>query len=69
MYKFCNLLNITETLECDVQLMIEVGFDACQIKSFSILDVLRRSVNEVAGPISVSLRLGNTTPFEEMSQP
>ena len=39
-----------------------------QIKSFIIVTVLRRSVNELAGPISPSLRLGNTAPFKKMSQ-
>ena len=32
-----------------------------QIKYFIILTVLRRSFNELAGPISASLRPGNTT--------
>ena len=40
-----------------------------QIKSFIILSVIRRSdVTSVAGPISASLRPGNTDPFEKMSQ-
>ena len=42
--------------------------DQNQIKYFIILAVLRHSVYRVDGPISESLRLGNTAPFEEMSQ-
>ena len=33
-----------------------------------ILAVIRRMCKELAGPISASLRTGNTAPFEEMSQ-
>ena len=40
----------------------------CQIKSFIILAVISRSVYELAGPISASLRPGNTAPSKEMSQ-
>ena len=39
-----------------------------KIKSFIVLAVIRRSGNELVGPISASLRPGNTAPFEEMSQ-
>ena len=39
-----------------------------QIKYFIILTVLRRSCNELAGPISASLRTGNTTLFEMLQR-
>ena len=39
-----------------------------QIKSFNIRAVLRRSVQGVGRPVSVSLRLGNTAPFQEVLQ-
>ena len=38
------------------------------MKSFIIVAVLPRRCNEFAGPISASLRPGNTAPFEEMTQ-
>ena len=39
-----------------------------KIKSFIILAVLHLSVQRVCRPISASLRLDNTAPFEEMPQ-
>ena len=39
-----------------------------QIKSFIILAVYVETCNGLAGPISASLRKGNTAPFEEMLQ-
>ena len=40
----------------------------CLIKSFIVLAVYAEACNEFAGPISTSLRLGNTAAFEEMLQ-
>ena len=48
--------------------MLNPHTEYSQIKSFIIIAVLLRACNEFAGPISASLRPGNTAPLEEMLQ-